>query len=61
MSVGIPWAFYLKPVIMKRRKKKTQEALARGEFARPARPETIVRGREAPAQPQSAEPVEVKA
>lgn len=36
MSVGIPWAFYVKPWIMRRRKKKIQEQLARGEF--PAKP-----------------------
>ncbi|HZW09393.1 MAG TPA: hypothetical protein VFF69_05760 [Phycisphaerales bacterium] len=35
MGVGIPWAFYLKPVIMKRRKMKIQRAVARGEFTRP--------------------------
>lgn len=29
MSVGIPWAFYLKPVLMKRKKRKLQMQLAR--------------------------------
>jgi len=29
MSVGIPWAFYLKPLLMKREKRKIQERLAR--------------------------------
>ena len=33
MSVGIPWAFYLKPWLIQRQKKKLQEAVARGEFA----------------------------
>lgn len=35
MSVGIPWAFYLKPWIMKRRKRKIQEQVARGEWKKP--------------------------
>lgn len=32
MSVGIPWAFYLKPVLVRRKKRKLQEAVARGEI-----------------------------
>lgn len=36
MSVGIPWAFYLKPVLVKRRKRKLQMQLAR-EGKLPAR------------------------
>ncbi|MBX3357942.1 MAG: hypothetical protein KF745_05895 [Phycisphaeraceae bacterium] len=36
MSVGIPWAFYVKPWILKRRKKKLQAALAAGMPARSA-------------------------
>lgn len=37
MSVGIPWAFYIKPWIMRRRKKKIQDQLARGEYSRKPR------------------------
>jgi hypothetical protein len=37
MGVGIPWAFYVKPIIMKRRKMKIQQAVARGEYKRPER------------------------
>ncbi len=29
MSIGIPWAFYIKPLIMRRRKKKIQQSLKR--------------------------------
>lgn len=36
MSVGIPWAFYIKPLIMKRRKAKVQKALQEGTYRRPA-------------------------
>jgi len=60
MGVGIPWAFYIKPLIMKRRKRMIQEALARGEFARPGAP----RDEPSPApldEGAQAEPVEVKA
>jgi hypothetical protein len=37
MSVGIPWAFYLKPVILKRRRAKVAKRVAAGTYARPAR------------------------
>lgn len=39
MSVGIPWAFYLKPWLIQRQKRTLQAAVARGEFskARPSR------------------------
>ncbi len=33
MSVGIPYAFYLKPIILRRRKEAIQRAVARGEYA----------------------------
>jgi hypothetical protein len=36
MSVGIPWAFYVKPWLMRRRKHTIQQQIARGEF--PLRP-----------------------
>jgi hypothetical protein len=36
MSVGIPWAFYVKPWLMRRRKVKIQQQIARGEI--PAKP-----------------------
>lgn len=40
MSLGIPYAFYLKPIILRRRKQAIQRALARGEYVAPAlRPE----------------------
>jgi hypothetical protein len=37
MSLGIPWAFYVKPWILRRRKRRIQEALARGDYQRPVR------------------------
>jgi hypothetical protein len=46
MSVGIPWAFYVKPWIMRRRKKKIQDQLARGEF--PAKPRAAAASAPAP-------------
>lgn len=42
MSVGIPWAFYVKPWIMRRRKRRIQAQIARGEIA--------VKGRAKPAE-----------
>lgn len=36
MSVGIPWAFYVKPWLLKRRKRKIQEELARAQAAAPS-------------------------
>lgn len=38
MSVGIPYAFYLKPWILRRKKQAIQRALARGEYTRPNAP-----------------------
>ncbi|MBL8761741.1 MAG: hypothetical protein JNL50_10600, partial [Phycisphaerae bacterium] len=38
MGVGIPWAFYVKPWLVRREKRRIQEQLARGE--RPARART---------------------
>lgn len=35
MGVGIPWAFYVKPWIMQRRKKKIQDQLKSGAYRRP--------------------------
>ncbi|NUQ68037.1 MAG: hypothetical protein HUU18_07130 [Phycisphaerales bacterium] len=35
-SVGIPWAFYLKPWLVQREKRKIQEALKAGTYQRPA-------------------------
>jgi len=32
MSVGIPWAFYVKPWLVRRKKKQIQDQLARGEY-----------------------------
>ena len=38
MSVGIPWAFYVKPWLVRRQKKKLQERVARGEIKPRPRP-----------------------
>jgi hypothetical protein len=38
MSIGIPWAFYLKPWLMQREKRKIQERLAREGGGKPAKP-----------------------
>jgi hypothetical protein len=35
MSIGIPWAFYIKPLILKRRKQRIQKQLAEGTYQRP--------------------------
>jgi hypothetical protein len=32
MAMGIPWAFYLKPYLVRREKRLIQEAVARGEY-----------------------------
>ena len=37
MSLGIPWAFYVKPWILRRRKRLIQDQLARGTYVRPPR------------------------
>lgn len=39
MGCGIPWAFYIKPMIMKRRREKIREAVERGDYRPPARRE----------------------
>lgn len=36
MSIGIPWAFYVKPLIMQRRKRRLQQQVAAGTYAKPA-------------------------
>ncbi len=38
IGVGIPWAFYIKPALNRRRKRIIQEQLDKGQYARPARP-----------------------
>jgi len=57
MAVGIPWAFYLKPWLIRRQKRRIQEQLATGTYGggarsdRPARapePEPAGIGTEAP-------------
>jgi hypothetical protein len=35
MSVGIPWAFYIKPLLVKARKRKIQKQVAAGTYAPP--------------------------
>lgn len=37
MGVGIPWAFYIKPWIVRREKRRIQARIARGEFPAPGR------------------------
>lgn len=37
MSLGIPWAFYVKPLIVRRRKRKIQAMLAAGTYVKPSR------------------------
>lgn len=39
MGVGIPWAFYLKPWLVKREKRRIQEQLAKGTYVKPRRQE----------------------
>jgi len=41
MSVGIPWAFYIKPLIMRRRSAKVKAQLAAGTYRRPETPARI--------------------
>lgn len=38
MGVGIPWAFYVKPYLVQREKRKIQAQLAAGTYVRPHRP-----------------------
>jgi len=38
MGVGIPWAFYVKPYLVRREKKKIQQQLAAGTYKKPTRP-----------------------
>lgn len=35
MAVGIPWAFYVKPLLVQRKKRKIQRQLAEGTYVRP--------------------------
>ena len=43
MGLGIPWAFYVKPWLVRREKRRIQEAVARGEYVPPgARPVRVV-------------------
>lgn len=45
MAVGIPWAFYLKPYLVRREKRQIQELVAKGEYQPPGRrpgPEIVV-------------------
>lgn len=37
MAIGIPWAFYLKPYLVRREKRRIQEQLAAGTYPLPAR------------------------
>jgi hypothetical protein len=37
MGVGIPWAFYVKPLLVQRKKRKIQQQLADGTYVRPPR------------------------
>jgi hypothetical protein len=36
MSIGIPWAFYIKPWMMQQRKRRIQAQVAAGTFRKPA-------------------------
>lgn len=52
VSIGIPWAFYIKPLIVRRRKAKLQAQVAAGTYRKPGVPERDpgdkhVQGREA--------------
>jgi hypothetical protein len=38
MGLGIPWAFYVKPWLVRREKKRIQEQLAAGTYKKPERP-----------------------
>ncbi len=44
MGVGIPWAFYIKPWLVQREKKKIQQQLKDGTYIKPARPDAVVQG-----------------
>jgi len=37
MALGIPWAFYLKPYLVRREKRQIQELIAKGEYQPPGR------------------------
>jgi hypothetical protein len=37
MGMGIPWAFYIKPWLVRREKARIQAQVAAGTFVRPAR------------------------
>ncbi|MGH7244303.1 MAG: hypothetical protein ACREJD_12905 [Phycisphaerales bacterium] len=55
MALGIPWAFYLKPWLVRREKRKIQELVAKGEYHPPGRKPgptiVVVRRQPAPAEP----------
>lgn len=44
MGVGIPWAFYIKPWLVQREKKKIQQQLKDGTYIKPTRPNSVVQG-----------------
>lgn len=44
MGIGIPWAFYLKPWLVQREKRKIQQQLKDGTYIKPARPSATVQG-----------------
>jgi hypothetical protein len=45
MGLGIPWAFYVKPWLVRREKKKIQQQLAEGTYKKPERPERVLVGK----------------
>ncbi len=56
MGLGIPWAFYLKPWLVRREKRQIQELIAKGEYVAPGRkvsPSVVVVRK----QPTAPEPV----
>lgn len=58
MGVGIPWAFYLKPYLVRREKRQIQELIAKGEYVPPGRKAApaVVVVRKQPAVVESAAP-----
>lgn len=49
MGVGIPWAFYFKPYLVRREKKKIQEALKAGTYVPPGRAKSTAGATSGPA------------
>src|SRR4051812_5470832 len=41
MAIGIPWAFYVKPWLVRREKHRIQQQLAAGTYQKPQRVETL--------------------